>query len=57
MDLKKITKNLLFIDIETVSVEPKYELLSERFQKLWLHKASFLKNENFFSKKIFKCSN
>jgi 3'-5' exonuclease len=49
MDLKKITKNLLFIDIETVSVEPKYELLSARFQKLWLHKASFLKNEKGLS--------
>jgi 3'-5' exonuclease len=45
MDIKKIAKNLLFIDIETVSAENSYNLLSDRFQKLWKHKASFLKNE------------
>jgi 3'-5' exonuclease len=45
MDIKKITKNLLFLDIETVSVEQSFDLLSDRFKKLWKHKASFLKNE------------
>ena len=49
MDIKKITKNLLFIDIETASTEPSFDLLSERFQKLWKHKASFLKNEQNLS--------
>ncbi|MFN8353511.1 MAG: 3'-5' exonuclease [Spirosomataceae bacterium] len=41
----KKERNLLFIDIETVSCFPDFELLDERMQKLWSKKASYLKNE------------
>lgn len=44
MDFQKIVKNLLFIDIETVSEESDFTLLSEKMQKLWLHKAKYLSN-------------
>jgi uncharacterized protein YprB with RNaseH-like and TPR domain len=44
MEFQKLIKNLLFIDIETVSGEADLSNLSERMQKLWLHKASFLSN-------------
>ena len=42
----KHLKNVLFIDIETVSQVPDFELLDERLQKLWLKKASFLHNDD-----------
>jgi 3'-5' exonuclease len=44
MDFQKLAKNLLFIDIETVSAEGNFSLLSDRMKALWLHKASFLSN-------------
>ena len=44
MDFQKLAKNLLFIDIETVSAESDFNLLSDRMKALWLHKASFLSN-------------
>jgi 3'-5' exonuclease len=44
MDFQKLAKNLLFIDIETVSAEGDFSLLSDRMKALWLHKASFLSN-------------
>ena len=44
MDFQKLAKNLLFIDIETVSGESEFKLLSEQMQKLWLHKAKYLSN-------------
>ena len=46
MDFKKLAKNLLFIDIETVSAESDFKHLSDRMKALWLHKASFLNNPN-----------
>ncbi len=46
MELKSLIKNLLFIDIETASIVKSYDELSPRMQKLWQHKASFLKNDN-----------
>ena len=46
MDFKKLAKNLLFIDIETVSAEGDFNRLSDRMKALWLHKASFLSNPN-----------
>lgn len=49
MDAKKLLKNILFIDIETVSVEEKFENLTERWQNLWTYKASFLKNDTNLS--------
>ncbi len=49
MDSFKLTKNLLFIDIETVSGQNSYDELSPGMQKLWAHKASFLKNEEDIS--------
>jgi 3'-5' exonuclease len=45
MDLKKLTKNLLFIDIETVSHESSFAELTPIMQKLWERKALFLKND------------
>lgn len=45
MEIKKLLKNLLFIDIETVSAVKTFEELSPRLKKLWIHKASFLKND------------
>ncbi len=44
MDFQKLAKNLLFIDIETVSAEGEFSRLSDRMKALWLHKASFLSN-------------
>jgi 3'-5' exonuclease len=44
MDFQKLAKNLLFIDIETVSAEGDLSLLPDRMKALWLHKASFLSN-------------
>jgi DNA polymerase elongation subunit (family B) len=38
-------KNLLFLDIETVSATPSYEQLPERLQKLWDKKAMALSKE------------
>ncbi|PWK23029.1 hypothetical protein LV89_03297 [Arcicella aurantiaca] len=46
MDFQKVAKNLLFIDIETVSAEPELNRLSDRMKALWLHKASYLTNPN-----------
>jgi uncharacterized protein YprB with RNaseH-like and TPR domain len=53
MEFHKLIKNLLFIDIETVSGEADLSNLSERMQKLWLHKASFLPNPNSLSDNEF----
>jgi uncharacterized protein YprB with RNaseH-like and TPR domain len=44
-ETQKKERNLLFIDIETVSKHSDFEQLDERMQKLWVHKASFLKND------------
>lgn len=53
MDFQKFAKNLLFIDIETVSGESEFSLLSDRMKALWLHKASFLANPNALSDEDF----
>jgi 3'-5' exonuclease len=45
MEIKKLVKNILFIDIETVSGEKSYEAINDRFKKLWDRKAAFLKND------------
>ena len=44
---KAKAKNMLFIDIETVSVEQNFDLLSERMQEQWTRKAGNIKNEDF----------
>jgi len=38
-------KNILFIDIETVSCAPDFKSLDTRLQPLWIKKAAFLRNE------------
>jgi hypothetical protein len=38
-------KDILFIDIETVSMVENYDMLNERFKSQWARKASFLKKE------------
>jgi 3'-5' exonuclease len=48
-DLKSLSKNLLFIDIETVSGAEHLSQLSERMQKLWLRKAGFLQRDEGIS--------
>ena len=53
----KQLKDILFIDIETVSQESDFDFLDERLQKLWLKKAIYLQNndnlsdENFYLKR------
>lgn len=42
---KLLLKNILFIDIETVSLTEKFEDLNSRLKEHWLKKASRLKNE------------
>ncbi len=49
MDIKKLAKNILFIDIETVSAEESFSNLKPRMQKLWERKAQFLKNDKGIS--------
>lgn len=46
---KLLLKNILFIDIETVSLEAEFSLLPERLQALWEKKAAKLKNEDELS--------
>lgn len=41
-----IFSQILFIDIETVSIQPDYESLSDRWKKLWDKKASHLKSDD-----------
>jgi predicted PolB exonuclease-like 3'-5' exonuclease len=53
MDFQKFAKNLLFIDIETVSAESDFNLLSDRMKTLWQHKASFLMNPNQLNEEEF----
>jgi DNA polymerase elongation subunit (family B) len=40
---------ILFVDIETVPMMPTFQDLPERFQDLWAHKASHLKNDEGLS--------
>ena len=48
-------ENILFIDIETASAKPSFDLLNERFKKAWRHKAFLLDNsksaEELYSQK------
>lgn len=44
IDLSKIAKNLLFIDIETISATSSFDQLSERMQGFWSKKASYMHN-------------
>jgi len=37
---------ILFIDIETVPLNPDYQTLSEDYQKFWERKSSFFRSEN-----------
>lgn len=49
----KQLKNILFIDIETVSQVPNFELLDERLQKLWLKKAAYLHKDDNLTDEAF----
>lgn len=42
-------RNILFLDIETISCAPNYNALEERLKPLWHKKAQFLKNEEDIS--------
>lgn len=53
MDFQKLAKNLLFIDIETVSAVGNFSLLSDRMKALWLHKASYLHNPDNLDDEAF----
>lgn len=37
-------QHILFIDIETVSVQPEYSMLTEGLQSAWVHKSKYLKS-------------
>lgn len=45
MDDKVILKNILFLDIETVSLTKEYDELSDRFKKEWERKALYLNRD------------
>lgn len=49
----KHLRNILFIDIETVSQESHLDLLDKRLKKLWLKKASYLQNTDNLSDEDF----
>ncbi len=44
LDLAKIAKNLLFIDIETVSAYGSWDEVPTRMQEFWSKKASYMQN-------------
>jgi 3'-5' exonuclease len=45
-DLRRKAKNILFIDIETVSGTASFDLMTERMQEAWTKKSNNLKNED-----------
>lgn len=47
----KFLKNLIFLDIETVSEKPDFSDLSEKMQQLWVKKSIYLKNDEELSAK------
>jgi 3'-5' exonuclease len=49
MDLRKKAKNVLFIDIETVSAKASFDLLDERMQEQWERKAANIRNDDHVS--------
>jgi DNA polymerase elongation subunit (family B) len=49
----KQLKDILFIDIETVSQESHFDFLDDRLKKLWLKKASYLQNNETLSDEEF----
>ncbi|MFN4146722.1 MAG: 3'-5' exonuclease [Runella sp.] len=49
MELRKKAKNLLFIDIETVSCKASFDLLDERMQEQWERKALNIRNDDHLS--------
>ncbi len=46
-------KNILFLDIETVSAHPKFEDLSPRMQDLWIKKAKTFRNTELEPKELY----
>jgi DNA polymerase elongation subunit (family B) len=52
--IAKHLKNILFIDIETVSQEAHLDALDSRFKQLWLKKASYFQNtENLSDEEVY----
>lgn len=49
VETQRKERNLLFIDIETVSAHKDFSLLTERWQELWAKKAGYLRNEDKLS--------
>lgn len=47
----KFLKNLIFLDIETVSEKPDFSALTEKMQELWVKKSIYLKNDEGLSAK------
>jgi hypothetical protein len=43
-DFQRLTKSLLFVDIETVSAQPSLDRLSDRLRQQWQRKAQYLRN-------------
>ena len=48
-DLIKKLRNILFIDIETASQVPDYQLLNDRIKPLWDKKVRYLRNDEELS--------
>lgn len=48
-ELRRKAKNLLFIDIETVSCKASFEQLDERMQEQWERKAANIRNDDHLS--------
>jgi 3'-5' exonuclease len=47
-------KEILFIDIETVSAKAEFDEMDERLQKLWIKKANFFKQEEKEPAELYK---
>lgn len=41
--------HILFLDIETAAIEPDFNLLSERMQKIWIRKAETLRDSEIYT--------
>ncbi|AXE20115.1 3'-5' exonuclease [Runella rosea] len=48
-ELRRVAKNILFIDLETVSGKESFDLLDERMQEQWQRKAANIRNDEHVS--------
>ena len=48
------TKNILFLDIETVPCKPSFEDLDNTFQQLWIEKTASQRKDEYSSSDFYK---